>query len=160
VVVSGQQFCTDCGTSLRASVADPSPGDVAADQRAAPAELRLVSVLFCDLVGFTARSEDLDDDVVRDLLTGYFDIARAIIGRHGGTLEKFIGDAVMAVWGVPVALENDAERAVRAGLELVDAVEAYGDRLDFDGLQARVGVVTDGPRLPSSSRRGSSSVIG
>ena len=99
-------------------------------------------MLFCDLVGYTARSEQLDADVVRELLSGYFDVARAILGRHGGTIDKFIGDATLAVWGVPVALENDAERAVRAGLELVDAVEAYGDRLGIDGLQVRVGVVT------------------
>ncbi|MFL6204896.1 MAG: ATP-binding protein [Acidimicrobiales bacterium] len=105
-------------------------------------ELRVVSVIFCDLVGFTSRSEELEPDIVRELLSGYFEDARAIIGRHGGTIEKFIGDAVMAVWGIPVALENDAERAVRASLELVDAVRAYGVAHHLDGLDARVGVVT------------------
>jgi class 3 adenylate cyclase/tetratricopeptide (TPR) repeat protein len=114
----------------------PSPLTVPA------AELRLVSVLFCDLEGHTARSETLEPDVVRDLLTGYFDTARAIIDRHGGVVEKFIGDAVMAVWGLPVALENDAERAVRAALELVDSIEAYGERIGVAGLRGRVGVVT------------------
>ena len=79
---------------------------------------------------------------MRELLSGYFDDARAIIGRHGGTIEKFIGDAVMAVWGVPIALENDAERAVRASLELVDAVHAFGEAHQLEGLAARVGVVT------------------
>ncbi len=99
-------------------------------------------MIFCDLVGFTSRSEALDPDIVRELLSGYFDDARAIIGRHGGTIEKFIGDAVMAVWGVPIALENDAERAVRASLELVDAVHAFGEAHQLEGLAARVGVVT------------------
>ena len=99
-------------------------------------------MIFCDLVGFTSRSEALEPDVVRELLSGYFDDARAIIGRHGGTIEKFIGDAVMAVWGVPIALENDAERAVRASLELVDAVHAFGEAHHLEGLAARVGVVT------------------
>ena len=79
---------------------------------------------------------------MRELLSGYFDEARAIIARHGGTIEKFIGDAVMAVWGVPIALENDAERSVRASLELVDAVQAFGEAHQLEGLAARVGVVT------------------
>ncbi len=106
------------------------------------AELRIVSVLFCDLVGYTPRSERLDADEVRELLSGYFDVARDVIARHGGTIEKFVGDAVMAVWGMPAAHEDDAERAVRAGLELVDAVAAYGERHHTDGLAARVGIVT------------------
>ena len=89
-------------------------------------ELRHVSVLFCDLVGFTPFSEKRDPEEVREVLSGYFDLARAIVGRYGGIVEKFIGDAVMAVWGAPVAKEDDAERAVRAGLELVSAVAAYG----------------------------------
>ena len=89
-------------------------------------ELRHVSVLFCDLVGFTPFSEKRDPEEVREVLSGYFDLARAIVARYGGVVEKFIGDAVMAVWGAPVAKEDDAERAVRAGLELVSAVAAYG----------------------------------
>ncbi|HEX2301980.1 MAG TPA: adenylate/guanylate cyclase domain-containing protein, partial [Gaiella sp.] len=86
------------------------------------AERRLVSVLFVDLVGFTAASEERDAEDTRELLTRYFDFARTIVGRYGGTIEKFIGDAVMAVWGAPVAQEDDAERAVRAALDLVAAV--------------------------------------
>ena len=140
VLDTDQNFCTGCGRPR--NTASPEQAVDTPTRPDGAGELRLVSVLFCDLVGHTARSEHLDADVVRELLVGYFDVARAIVGRHGGTLDKFIGDAVMAVWGVPVALENDAERAVRAGLELVDAVEAYGDRLGIDGLQARVGVVT------------------
>ena len=101
------------------------------------AERRLVSVLFADLVGFTPFAEEKDAEDVREVLTRYFDIARDVIGRYGGTVEKFIGDAVMAVWGAPIAREDDAERAVRAALELVDAVRALGP-----GIQARAGVLT------------------
>ena len=81
------------------------------------AERRLVSVLFADLVGFTTLAEGRDAELVRDLLTRYFETSREIIRRYGGTVEKFIGDAVMAVWGAPVAHEDDAERAVRAALD-------------------------------------------
>ena len=81
-------------------------------------ERRVVSVLFADFVGFTAASEKRDAEETRELLTRYFELARTVIERYGGTVEKFIGDAVMAVWGTPVAQEDDAERAVRAALDL------------------------------------------
>ncbi len=101
------------------------------------AERRLVSVVFADLVGFTPFSEERDPEDVRETLTRYFDLATAIITRHGGTVEKFIGDAVMAVWGTPTTREDDAERSVRAALELVGAVGELGP-----GIQARAGVLT------------------
>ena len=103
----------------------------------AEAERRLVTVLFTDLVGFTTIAEDRDPEAVRELLSTYFDTATRIVEVHGGIVEKFIGDAVMAVWGTPIAHEDDAERAVRAGLELVDAVKAL-----HPDLQARAGVLT------------------
>ena len=106
------------------------------------AERRLVSVLFADLVGFTAASEGRDAEDTRELLTRYFDTSRRIIERYGGTVEKFIGDAVMAVWGTPVATEDDAERAVRAALDLVAAVTALGDEVKAPQLRARAGVLT------------------
>ena len=105
-------------------------------------ERRLCSVLFCDLVGFTTLSESRDPEEVRELLSGYFDTAREVIARYGGVVEKFIGDAVMAVWGTPIAREGDAERAVRAGLDLVAAVTRLGEAGSLPGLAARVGVVT------------------
>jgi class 3 adenylate cyclase/tetratricopeptide (TPR) repeat protein len=105
-------------------------------------ERRLVSVLFADLVGFTSLSESLDAEEVRDLLSGYFEICRRLIGRYGGTVEKFIGDAVMAVWGTPLAQEDDAERAVRAALELVQAVTDLGLQVGAPDLRARAGVLT------------------
>ncbi len=99
-------------------------------------------ILFGDLVGFTTLSESRDAEDVRELLGRYFDECRQIVARYGGTVEKFIGDAVMAVWGVPTAHEDDAERAVRAGLELVAAVREFGHDVGAPDLALRVGVVT------------------
>jgi class 3 adenylate cyclase/tetratricopeptide (TPR) repeat protein len=102
----------------------------------------LVSVLFADLVGFTTLSEQRDSEDVRDLLSRYFELARQVIARYGGVVEKFIGDAVMAVWGTPVTNEDDAERAVRAALELTEAIEALGEHVGAPDLRARAGVLT------------------
>jgi class 3 adenylate cyclase/tetratricopeptide (TPR) repeat protein len=101
-----------------------------------------VSVLFADLVGFTSLSESRDPEEVRDLLSRYFDLCRRLVELYGGVVEKFIGDAVMAVWGTPVAQEDDAERAVRAALDLVAAVRALGDEIGAPDLRARAGVLT------------------
>ena len=102
----------------------------------------MCSVLFCDVAGFTPLSEGRDPEEVRELLSRYFAVARMVIGRYGGVVEKFIGDAVMAVWGTPVATEGDAERAVRAGLDLVAAVPLLGVEAGVPRLAARAGVVT------------------
>ncbi len=99
-------------------------------------------MLFGDLVGFTSLSETRDQEDVRELLSRYFDECRQIIARYGGTVEKFIGDAVMAVWGVPTSHEDDAERAVRAGLELVNRIELLGVDVGVPDLAMRVGIVT------------------
>jgi class 3 adenylate cyclase len=106
------------------------------------AERRVCSVVFCDLVGFTPLAEARDPEAVRELLSAYLAAAREIIGRYGGVTEKFIGDAVMAVWGTPAATEQDAERAVRAVLDLVAAVSQLGRDEDVPQLAARAGVVT------------------
>ncbi len=139
-----QGFCDECGTALTALSA-PRLGTDSESGRGSPtvgAELRFVSVLFVDLVGFTALSEGREAEDVRELLSRYFDIARTIVERYGGTIEKFIGDAVMAVWGAPTAREDDAERAVRAALEIVDAVSIFGAEVGAPLLQARAGVAT------------------
>src|SRR5262245_26439539 len=115
-------------------------------------ERRLVSVLFADLVGFTPYTEARDSEDVRETLDRYFATAREAVGRHGGTIEKFIGDAVMAVWGAPVAREDDAERAVRAALELVDGVQALG-------INARAGVLT-GEAVVRVGAEGEGMVVG
>ncbi len=132
----GERFCGECGTALDSG---------AVPARAAPAsgvERRLVSVLFADLVGHTALSEQRDVEDVRELLSRYADVARTIVGRYGGEIEKFIGDAVMAVWGTPTAREDDAERAVRAALDLVPAVAALGGEVGAPTLTARAAVLT------------------
>ena len=141
------RFCNQCGSALT---------DLGADERTVidalePArgtlpgpvsERRVCSVLFVDLVGFTSLSETRDTEEVRELLSRYFDVARRTITRFGGIVEKFIGDAVMAVWGTPTAQEGDTERAVRAALDLVDAVGVLGAEVGAPGLAARAGVVT------------------
>jgi class 3 adenylate cyclase/tetratricopeptide (TPR) repeat protein len=98
-----------------------------ASQQTTPIERRLVSVLFADLVGFTTRSESRDPEQVREFLGRYFEAATQVITTYGGQVEKFIGDAVMAVWGTPQTFEDDAERAVRAALDLVETVATLGE---------------------------------
>ena len=94
-----------------------------------------MTVLFCDVTGSTALGETLDPERLRALLARYFERMKAIVERHGGTVEKFIGDAVMAVFGVPTLHEDDALRAVRAAAEMRDALPELG-------LQGRIGVMT------------------
>ena len=130
----GERFCGECGTALTAPVTPGAP-------TTAISERRVTSILFGDLVGFTTLSEQRDPEDVRELLARYFDTAGRIVARYGGTLEKFIGDAVVAVWGTPIALEDDAERAVRAALDLVSAVALLGDETT-SGLQLRAAVST------------------
>ncbi len=139
-LVGNEKFCGECGAPASAQV---GPGLATAPARESPvAERRLVSVLFADLVGFTSLSESRDSEEVRELLSRYFDTCSRLIGLYGGTVEKFIGDAVMAVWGTPTATEDDAERAVRAALDLVAAVTALGDEVGAPELRARAGVLT------------------
>lgn len=160
--LDGRRFCTTCGAPLEAACANCGspldPGDAFCGtcgtrvSRAAPAPLarndaaplpsserRIVSVLFADLVGFTTYSEGRDPEDVRAMLGRYFNLARGIVERYGGIVEKFIGDAVMAVWGTPVAREDDTERSVRAALELLDAIEALGKEIGAQ-LMARAGI--------------------
>ena len=118
-----------------------------------------MSVLFADLVGHTAFSEGRDVEEVRDLLGRYFDEARTIVERYGGEVEKFIGDAVMAVWGAPAAREDDAERAVRAALDLVPAVSELGAEFGEPSLMARAAVLT-GEAAVTVGARGQGMVAG
>ena len=103
------RFCANCGAALAAPPAR--------EQR------KTVTLLFCDVSGSTAFAESRDPEAVRAVMTRYYEVARTAIERHGGTLEKFIGDAVMAVFGVPTVREDDALRAVRAAQELRDGVD-------------------------------------
>ena len=119
----GAKFCEECGFSF------DSPSARAREQR------KVVTVLFCDVSGSTSLGEALDPERLRALLARYFQRMKAIIESHGGTVEKFIGDAVMAVFGVPVLHEDDALRALRAAVEMRDAMPELG-------IEARIGVTT------------------
>jgi class 3 adenylate cyclase len=121
----GFRFCGGCGAPL--------------DEAPAREERKVVTVLFADLVGFTSRAEQLDPEDVRATLSPYYARLRAEIERHGGTVEKFIGDAVMALFGAPVSHEDDPERAVRAALAIRDGVQEADGEL---GLQVRIAVNT------------------
>src|SRR6266511_2683142 len=107
-------------------------------------ERRIVTVLFADLVGFTPLSERLDPEDVATVQDAYFGVVRETVARYGGELEKFIGDAVVAVFGIPRARDDDAERAVRAALALSSAVEQLGARIGLEAgdLRLRIGVNT------------------
>lgn len=125
---AGSRFCNGCGAPLEAAAA------TASESR------KTVTVLFCDLVGSTALGEQLDPETLRGLLTRSFDTVRVIVERHGGVLEKFIGDAAMAVFGIPRVHEDDALRAVRAAAEIREALApgAGGDA----ALAWRTGIAT------------------
>src|SRR5256886_5719021 len=127
------RFCLACGAPLAA----PEP---AAEER------KLVTVLFCDIVGSTATAERLDPEDVRARLAPYYARARTELERFGGTVEKFIGDAVVALFGAPVAHEDDPERAVRAALALRQAVERLNEQDAWLDFKIRLGV--DNRRAP------------
>src|SRR5438045_2597014 len=118
------RFCNACGAPL--ATAEPRRE-----------ERKIVTVLFADLVGFTSRAERMDPEDVRALLAPYWDHLRTELERFGGTVEKFIGDAVMALFGAPAAHEDDPERAVRAALAIRDWV-----RETSEDLQVRIAVNT------------------
>src|SRR5207247_1896771 len=122
---------------------------VAAERRE---ERKVVTIVFVDLVGFTARSESLDPEDVRTFLSPYYKGVREELERYGGTVEKFIGDAVMAVFGAPAAHEDDPERAVRAGLRILDSIGELNKADPSVGLSVRIGVNT-GETLVSLSAR-------
>ncbi len=141
-IAGTERFCGECGAPLEGAAAPPAPAATPEPVEAPTSERRLVSVLFADLVGFTPLSESRDPEEVRALLSRYFDTCRRLIELYGGTVEKFIGDAVMAVWGTPTATEDDAERAVRTALDLVAAVSALGQEVGAEDLRLRAGVLT------------------
>ncbi len=131
---AGTAFCSGCGRGLDAA------GGPAADGRLPQEDRRRVSVLFVDMVEFTDFGERSDPEQVRALQNEYFGVVRRVVGHYGGVVEKYIGDAVMALFGAPVATENDPLRCVRAGLEL-QAVLGHGAGRT-SGLRFRVGVAT------------------
>jgi class 3 adenylate cyclase len=127
------RFCSNCATPLGSAAA---PGS----------EVRkTVTILFADIVSSTSRSEQTDPESTRRMLARYFEAMRRVVERHGGTVEKFIGDAVMAVFGIPVLHEDDSLRAVRAALEFGTTITALNDELSGAGwppISLRIGVNT------------------
>jgi class 3 adenylate cyclase/tetratricopeptide (TPR) repeat protein len=124
----GFRFCGSCGSPLQASPA--------AEER------KVVTVLFADLVGFTSRSEHMDVEDVRGTLAPYHALLRERLEHYGGTVEKFIGDAVMAIFGAPVAHEDDPERAVRAAIAIRAAIDRLNEEQPELDLHVRIGVNT------------------
>jgi class 3 adenylate cyclase len=133
---AGAKFCSECGAALAVA------GPLAREER------KVVTVLFADLVGFTSRAEQMDPEGARAVLAPYYVRLRSELERFGGTVEKFIGDAVMALFGAPVAYEDDPERAVRAGLAIRDWVREQGQ------IQVRVGVNTGEALVALGARPG------
>src|SRR4051812_25767535 len=125
------RFCQACGTEL--------PATAAAEQR------KTVTIVFTDVTGSTALGETLDPEALWELMSRYFDAMRDVVERHGGTVEKFIGDAVMAVFGIPRTHEDDALRACRAAEEMRERLEILNKELERDvgvSIHTRTGVST------------------
>jgi class 3 adenylate cyclase/tetratricopeptide (TPR) repeat protein len=133
------KFCGLCGAALEPESSTDRPEPLPAFDMT---ERRMVTVLFADLVGFTERSEQQDPEEVAQFLEQYFERSRRVVERFGGVVEKFAGDAVMAVWGAPAATEDDAERAVRAGLELQATVADLAAESGDPSITLRVGINT------------------
>ena len=149
-VAEGFAFCPHCGAPL-------APEDASQEER------KLVTLLFADVTGSTRLSEELDAEVVRELMGAYFALAREEIEARGGTVEKFIGDAVMAVFGVPVAHEDDPARALRAALGIRKRLVELNRQLQADGrpeLQVRIGINSGDVVSTTTPRRGEVMVTG
>lgn len=138
-VPAGFVYCGFCGLDLGAATEGSQP--LVTSEDADRSERRVVSVLFADLVGFTPLTEQLDAEEVRNFQGRYFATTKEVIERFGGTVEKFIGDAVMAVWGSPIAHEDDAERCVGSALDLVQSIAELGQQLGLT-LSLRAGIMT------------------
>jgi class 3 adenylate cyclase/tetratricopeptide (TPR) repeat protein len=141
------KFCLECAAPLTA--ADARIGE----------ERKVVSILFCDLVGFTASSEHADPEDVRARVRPYYRRLRQEIERYGGTVEKFIGDAVMAVFGAPVAHEDDAERAIRAGLRVLETIDELNEHTPALKLTVRIGITTGEVVVALDARPGEGEAI-
>src|SRR5919106_6209278 len=144
----GFRFCGACGASLGAAAQAP------------PEERRLVTVLFCDLVDFTARADQADPEDVGALLRPYHVRQRAEIQRLGGTLDKFIGDGVMAVFGAPVAHEDDPERAVRCAMGMLAAIDELNQASPSLDLAVRIGITTGEALVRFGADAQTESVVG
>ena len=165
------KFCIECGTALQPTETNKptSPQLASAGQRenrstqplldilTNPEERRVVTVMFADITGSTPLADRMDPEDMRAILTGYFNLMTEQIRKHGGTVEKYIGDAVMAVFGAPFAHEDDPDRAIRAALDMQAALARFNrQRLAQDPeakrLQMRIGINTGEVAAPSTTR--------
>ena len=137
----GFKFCPNCAAPLTEAV------------RSQAEERKVVTVLFCDLVGFTASSDQADPEDVRARIRPYHSMLRTEIERYGGTVEKFVGDAVMAVFGAPVAHEDDPERAVRSALRILEAIAELNEAHRELSLRCGSGSTPERPWWPSGPVR-------
>src|SRR6266851_10456931 len=173
------KFCIECGTSLTMTSTHkgekPSPQvqpvrsertaslpewDGSKSRLTAPEERRIVTIMFADITGSTPLADKLDPEDLRAILAGYFNLMNEQIRRHGGTVEKYIGDAVMAVFGAPIAQEDDHDRAIRAALDMQAALARFNQRRQAQDpavtrLQMRIGINTGEVAAPGAqfSRR-------
>src|SRR5713101_3289289 len=152
VNVPAAKFCIECGTALvsKGESTEPLPELVppvpmpqeavnAESKLTPPEERRVVTIMFADIIGSTPLADRLDPEDMRAILVGYFNLMTEQIRRHGGTVEKYIGDAVMAVFGMPVAHEDDPDRAIRAALDMQKALHLFNTRrLERDPEAARL----------------------
>ncbi|MBO0792731.1 MAG: AAA family ATPase, partial [Ktedonobacteraceae bacterium] len=164
------KFCIECGTPLQAAAGEASrplnvggktePLTVVEDVRPSallrpPDERRVVTIMFADITGSTPLADRLEPEDMRAILTGYFNLMAEQIRKHGGTVEKYIGDAVMAIFGIPAAHEDDPERAIRAALDMQQALNQFNEtRLGQDPesrqLQMRIGINTGEVAAPGN----------
>ena len=135
------KFCLACGTPMATATA-PAPVETRTEER------RLVTAVFTDIVGSTASAEQLDPEDVRARLAPYYIEARRELELHGGSVAKFIGDAVVALFGAPIAHEDDPERAVRAAFAVTKAIEKLNASDDWLNLNIRTGINTGDGRIP------------
>src|SRR5437764_6389170 len=164
------KFCIECGTPLTAEGTNTTPlpqgainlaptngNTLTASQSAnAEEERRVVTIMFADITGSTPLADRLDPEDMRAILTGYFNLMTEQIRRHGGTVEKYIGDAVMAVFGAPVAHEDDPDRAIRAALDMQAALAHLNEQRQAQEpqatrLQMRIGINTGEVAAPTAS---------
>ena len=164
------KFCIECGTSLQQGVtrsiqpvpASPLPMSNGQTQPLpdtwnTPEERRVVTIMFADIIGSTQLADHMDPEDMRAILTGYFNLMTEQIRRHGGTVEKYIGDAVMAVFGSPIAHEDDPDRAIRAALDMQKALADFNQQRqlrdpDATRLQMRIGINTGEVATPGNVR--------
>src|SRR5215472_11028082 len=169
VNVPAAKFCIECGTALapKGESTDPLPELVPAapfsrevasseSRLAPPEERRIVTIMFADIIGSTPLADHLDPEDMRAILAGYFNLMTEQIRRHGGTVEKYIGDAVMAVFGIPVAHEDDPDRAIRAALDMQKALYDFNQQrqaqdAEATQLQMRIGINTGEVAAPGNA---------